>query len=518
MKKHLLFQAAAVLALLTLASGASQAALIWDFWDGAANDNGWTTILGYETPPRAGYTSNDGGGVGPTGPSTYGGDRAWNNVHPNFLFESPAFNFDGSTLDGTNVLQIVSSGGSGQQGGSVAPYANPAAIPTGNSTSSGLKGWAFLNTASGQYDATFFKPNNNTGDVMNLTAAQLTAAGMDLGNQYKMHFYETDDGSWGWTQLNGVSIAGNTGPVTLHVGGDGTIGTESLTGTQSNAVTGGGVLGAKTIRVVQNVNDSFQVAELQIFSGTTNVALTGSASAKDNYQNNTSLPGRTNDGNTSGQWSDNSVWHSSTNAGTWLQIDLASDTDLDAVHFWGRTDCCQGRQDDFNLIIEDASGNVLYNEQHTGIGTSPDRNARIPLSSIVSADLMAALNPHDFGAGYTYAFELGGDMLSVENPDENIFTTHLDINDAAFTVDWLGGSAPSDLAAGDSFQLLDADVIEGIYESLILPALPAGMEWDLDAFLTSGTITAAAVPEPSTFALAGLGLLGMAAFLRRRKR
>ena len=284
-------------AVLSCAGGMAQAVgLQWDFWhDGAGDANGWTTLMGYP----AGFRSGDGGGVGPDGPTQREPGYAWDNQHPNFLFESPAFNFDGTTIDGTNALRIVSAGGQGQQSGSIAPYANPGAIPAANTTTNGLKGWAFLNTTTGQYDAAVFKPNNG-GHTMNMTAAQLTSAGVDLGQEYRLHFYETDHGGWGWTQLNEVLIAGNTGPTIHEIGGDGVIGIDTLTGTQGNETYGAGPTGAKYVRVVQNVNDTFQVAELQVFqTGTgTNVALGGTASAKDNYQNNASLPARAKDGNT----------------------------------------------------------------------------------------------------------------------------------------------------------------------------------------------------------------------------
>ncbi len=295
---------------------------------------------------------------------------------------------------------------------------------------------------------------------------------------------------------------------TIHVGGENTIGTDTRTGEQGNEETAPGVAGARFVRVLQNVNDTFQVAELQIFeTGTgTNVALAGTATAKDNYQNNALLPARTNDNNTSGQWSDNSVWHSASAAGTWVQIELAADTDLDAVHFWGRTDCCQARQDDFNLIITDASNNELYNQRHTGIGTSPGRNQLIPLESVVSADLTAKLVDL-----HTYLFELdadSNDQLTVDNPNPGMFTTVIDVNNATIEVAALG-----DLTPGSVYQLLDADLIIGTYDNLILPD---GVDGSM--LLVDGTVSA--VPEPSSIMLAALGLGGLALVFcgRRRKR
>lgn len=293
---------------------------------------------------------------------------------------------------------------------------------------------------------------------------------------------------------------------TVHVGGENTIGTNTQTGVKANETYTPGVDGAKYIRVVQNVNDTFQVAELQAFeTGTgTNVALAGTATAKDNYGNNSSLPGRAIDGNTSGQWGDSSVWHSNSKAGTWLEIDLGSAKDLDSVHFWGRTDCCQSRQDDFNLIVSDASNNELYNQRLTGIGTSPGRNQLIPLNSLASADLVATLASIN-----TYAFEIGdgvSDQLSIFNPDPSIFNTVLDINGATIQVDQLGALIP-----GQEYQIFDVDSIIGTYGELILPSNVDG-----SMLLINGAVTV--TPEPTTFVLAVFSLLGLVAFSRRRKR
>ena len=122
------------------------------------------------------------------------------------------------------------------------------------------------------------------------------------------------------------------------------------------------------------------------------------------------------------------------------------------------------------------------------------------------------MNPHDSGAGFTYVFVLGSgetaDKIEVGNPDPSIFTTYLDVNNAAIEVELLGGAT---VEPGDVFDLLDADVIQGTYNSLTLPELPGALVLDDSNFLVDGTLTVASavIPEPSTFALAALGLLGL---------
>jgi hypothetical protein len=157
--------------------------------------------------------------------------------------------------------------------------------------------------------------------------------------------------------------------------------------------------------------------------------------------------------------------------------------------------------------------NELYNVRHTGVGTSPGSNRLIDLSTLVSADLVAAMNPYDLGAGYTYVFELGSaDRIEVANPDPSIFDTYLDLNNAAIEVELLDPSMA--FALGDVFDLLDADFIRGSYHSLVLPDIGDGLMLYAGNFLKDGTLVVI-IPEPATLGLLALGGLGL---LRRRKR
>ncbi len=486
--------------------------LIWDFYhDGAGDDNYWTVLKGV-----AHYRSGDGGGVGP------GPGFAHDSQHPNFLFESPPIKFTDNTIDGTNVFRIISAGGQGQQSGSIAPYPNPAAIPDANTTTDGLKGWAMLNTATGQYDATFFKPNNGA-HTMNLSATQLTAAGVDLSQEYRVHLYETDHGGWGWTQLNEMHLAADIQRIRHEGGGQNAIGTEILDGTQINETYGSGIAGVRYVRVVQNLNETLQVAELQAFESGTGInrALQsegGVATARDHSHGG--VPSRANDGNTDMNWGGGSIWHSSSTVGTWLEVALAADTTLDKVHFWGRTDCCHNRQGDFTLVLEDAARQELFNTRVVGLGSNPPYHGEILLGELLSADLVAELRPHDWVAGYTYVFELGGasdpdgnDQIAVANPDPSVFTTYLDLNNADIAVELLAGANPQ---PNDLYRLVHADAILGTYNSLTLPSLGGGLVFDDSMFLVDGTLRV--VPEPSAILLLlmGLGLAGLYGRPRRR--
>lgn len=173
----------------------------WDFWP-SADLQGWTLLNG-ETHFRDG----DGGGLTPGNAS---GGFAHDGAHATLLVESPEFVFSGDTLDGTNVMQVGSGGGAGDQNNAGMQFADPAAVLAyngGNSDSTGQKGLAFLHVGTGQYDAVLFNQGNGGTDTYNLTAADLASLGVDLGATYRLHFYENDQGGWGWGQLNFVSVA-----------------------------------------------------------------------------------------------------------------------------------------------------------------------------------------------------------------------------------------------------------------------------------------------------------------------
>lgn len=189
---------------LILALGAPvRADFAWDFWDGAGNDNGWTVENGFTN-----FRGGDGGGVDPAPDG--GGGHAQDHFHPIFLIQSPLFAFTGGTLDGTNVLSVQFGGGAGDQNGFGQILNNPAdvlAYNGGTINNAGQKGLAFLNAVTGVYDATIFKAGNGGNPTMDFTAADLSAAGVDLSGKYVLNFYDTDEGGWGWTQLNFVNVA-----------------------------------------------------------------------------------------------------------------------------------------------------------------------------------------------------------------------------------------------------------------------------------------------------------------------
>ena len=515
MKKQATLRVLTAVAVLFCAGSAAQAALTWDFNNPGGNLAGWTVLNGFN--PRM-----EGNGIEAAVNAT--GGRAHDSGHPTLLLESPAFNFTGtSTLSGGNAIRVLTDGGAGDQGGStIADPANPAAVTSyngGNANGNGLKGVALLNVTSGQYERYWYDPGNGGSEATQADNwGTLSGAGATTAQQYRLHIFENDSGSWGWTRWNLVEVDGAFGPVTDYVGGDDTIGSRMLDATRGNETFGGGITGARVVKVIQNTaNRPLQLAEVEVIElGAGNVAPSGTATQSSTlgpqYPASNAIDGNT--GN---------FQHTNNGVGQWWQVELAADTDLDKLTIWSRIGCCSNEPDrtaDIQVQIFGDVGlsNMLFDQRVLGIGISDVRD--IPLAALLSADLSAELTPFDAGAGYTYVFDIGSqDQLIVDNPDSSVFTTFLNLNDAALEIRLWSGGAP--LVGGETFQLLVADNITGNLNDIILPTLPTGLEFDTSGLADGGDGTlkiVSVIPEPMTMLAIGLGISGLGGYIRKRRR
>lgn len=82
----------------------------------------------------------------------------------------------------------------------------------------------------------------------------------------------------------------------------------------------------------------------------------------------------------------------------------------------------------------------------------------------------------------------------------------------ALDVELLNGFSLSD---GESFELFNGTTT-GSFEQITLPALSSGLSWDTSNLYTDGTISV--VPEPSTLALLGVGVIGLVGLAWRRRK
>jgi mono/diheme cytochrome c family protein len=114
---------------------------------------------------------------------------------------------------------------------------------------------------------------------------------------------------------------------------------------------------AKVVRIELPGKQRFlHLAEVQVFSGTENVALKGRAK-----QSSTDFggdAGRANDGNTNGDFNANSVCHTSSEDNPWWEVVLAQPATIDRVVVWNRTDggdAIMSRTKNYKVLLLDAA-------------------------------------------------------------------------------------------------------------------------------------------------------------------
>ena len=144
----------------------------------------------------------------------------------------------------------------------------------------------------------------------------------------------------------------------------------------------------KTINIRQNLADSWHLAEVEGIQTGTGVNLAsqangGVASATGTTAGFGSIFGDGNDGNRIGNFNVGSVWHDDGDADTGeiYTITLANPSNLSAISIFGRTDCCQGRDDNLTLELRNAGGVLLYSVNF-GIPNVPDTSSTTAVNGI----------------------------------------------------------------------------------------------------------------------------------------
>jgi hypothetical protein len=94
------------------------------------------------------------------------------------------------------------------------------------------------------------------------------------------------------------------------------------------------------------------------------------------------VPWRANDGNTDGNWANNSVSHTDFDSNAWWQVNLGAQYPIGTVLVYNRTDCCSDRLSDFDVLV------------------SSDGASWTPIGGITGA----APNPSGFGGSGTGQF------------------------------------------------------------------------------------------------------------------
>lgn len=119
-----------------------------------------------------------------------------------------------------------------------------------------------------------------------------------------------------------------------------------------------------------------QIAELQLFGGSTNYALTGVASATSVYENAGANPSNANDGSLASNYP--AIYHSNASNGSDVfTLTLAAATSIDRISIYGRTDCCSYR--------DVYSYTLLNGAQIVGTGTLDARSTSFATANVTAA-------------------------------------------------------------------------------------------------------------------------------------
>ncbi len=117
---------------------------------------------------------------------------------------------------------------------------------------------------------------------------------------------------------------------------------------------------AQFVRVINDTPKGFlHLAEIQIFHNEKNIAKRSKATQSSDYPNGPAKNAI--DGNTSGDFSRNSVTHTQEEAKPWLEIDLGSEKPIDRIQFFNRTDNGVGnRLKNFWVVAYDAKKQPVW--------------------------------------------------------------------------------------------------------------------------------------------------------------
>ncbi|MDO5979577.1 discoidin domain-containing protein [Flavivirga spongiicola] len=112
-------------------------------------------------------------------------------------------------------------------------------------------------------------------------------------------------------------------------------------------------INARYVRLQLPYNGSLNVAEIEVYDGTTNVAQ--GKTANQSSTNGAHIASRAVDGNTAGSLTDNSLAHTLDEVSAWWEVDLGSTVAIDSIRIWNRTDCCGDRLGDSHVFVSNTS-------------------------------------------------------------------------------------------------------------------------------------------------------------------
>ncbi|WP_395753166.1 DUF1553 domain-containing protein [Prosthecobacter sp.] len=135
-----------------------------------------------------------------------------------------------------------------------------------------------------------------------------------------------------------------------------------------------------------------QLAEVQVFSGSENIAPKGTASQSSTYTN--AAAKRAIDGGTEGDYAKNSVAHTADgDKEPWWEVDLKASKPVDRVVVWNRTDGgTSKRLDGFRVLLLDDKRQTLWKSEPT---PAPDKEKAFAISGPVAVSFTTALADYE---------------------------------------------------------------------------------------------------------------------------
>lgn len=135
-----------------------------------------------------------------------------------------------------------------------------------------------------------------------------------------------------------------------------------------------------------------QLAEVQVFSGTENIAPKGVAKQSSMYTD--AAAKRANDGNTDGNYAKLSVSHTAgSDNDPWWEVDLKAASPVDRVVVWNRTDGnVRNRLDGFRVVLLDDKRQIVWKSDLT---SAPEKEKAFAVSGPVAVGFTTALADYE---------------------------------------------------------------------------------------------------------------------------
>jgi hypothetical protein len=259
---------------------------------------------------------------------------------------------NGNPVSGVTVIFAAPPVGASATLSSPTAVTNASGVASVTATANGIAGSYNVTANVGALTASFSLTNTSSPPA-NITATGGTLQSALLGAAFPNALQATV------RDANGLPVPGATVTFTVPTNGASAILSSSTAPTNSFGV-------ASVTATANNIAGSYSatasVGALTASFSLTNLIGGGSdlALGRTATQSST-LPGYTNDGpaaavdgNTDGNFNDNSVTATNADPNAWWQVDLGASASISSIVIWNRTDCCGSRLGDFWVFVSNS--------------------------------------------------------------------------------------------------------------------------------------------------------------------